>query len=406
LVIDKTVGNVQLMQRINRLKVLNFVRAKGQSSRPEIVRITGLSPSSVTNIVGFLLEKKLLMESGAVDTREVGRKATVIQFNPAALQIVCVNIEAKKIDLALTDLAGNALKTKELVLDPRKSEKESLERIKAEIMAIRSEYEADPVDLAGIGIALSGLVLNHNQLVLSSSMHWRGVALKEYFEQAFNLPVFVQNNSRTKALWRLRQSKEEPEQNIIFLDLAMGVGIINFYDQRVNDAVIGEIGHTTVKKDGPLCFCGNHGCLEMMCSVDAIINQCSELLLQNRCPVLKRMMSQASADTPDYEMILQAFHQGDPDIPAVLRECGEYLGIALANIISLFNPQQILINGDQLLTEDTIYQTALAEADTRVNELFSKSVRYEKVCIDTAEEIRGLALYVSDQLFELSGFTL
>ena len=408
--IDKTVGNVQLMQRINRLKVLNFVRGKEQTTRPEIIRVTGLSPSSVTNIVSFLLEKSLLQEFGSMDTRDVGRKATLIRFNPAALQIVCVNIEAEKIDLALTDLAGEALLTRELAINRQSNQADSLELIKQEISLIRQAYQSiEPAggtaELAGIGIALSGLVLNHDKLIYSSSMHWKDVGLKAFFEKAFGLPVFVQNNSRTKALWRLRQNADEREKNIIFLDLAMGVGIISFYEQKVNEAVIGEFGHTTVKKDGPLCFCGNRGCLELMCSVDTIIAQCRELLSQGRCPVLRRAPA-GRDDALDYPAILTAFRLGDPDVAGVLRECGEYLGIGLANIINLFNPQRIIINGDVLLTEDFIYQTALKEADSRVNELFSRNTVYEKVTIDTAEEIKGVALYVSDRLFDLAGFNL
>ena len=81
---DRTVGNVQLMQKINRLKVLNLIRQCGTISRPEICKKTGLSASSVTNIITYFMQRNLVMELGSVDSKEVGRKAVLIKFNAEA----------------------------------------------------------------------------------------------------------------------------------------------------------------------------------------------------------------------------------------------------------------------------------------------------------------------------------
>lgn len=396
------------MQKINRLKVLDFVKKNGPVARPEIAKFTGLSPSSITNIVGHLIEKNLLMETGTVDSKEVGRKATLIKFNPSVLHVICVNIEMQKVSVALTDLAGTILKVKELILERIVKDFEILDLIKSEVNVLinedKEQFNKDIFQkniIAGVGIAVSGLVLNNEQLVISSSLRWRGLSLKEYFENYFHLPVFVQNSSRTKALWKLSKDVLEEEMNIIFLDLAMGVGIINFYDHKINEAVIGELGHTTVKKDGPLCFCGNKGCLELMCSVDAVINQCNDLLLQNHCNILQELMKKKGSSL-EYQTILEAFQKGDTDVEAVLKECGEYLGIGLANIINIFNPQRIIINGDVLLTSDFIYHTAIKESNKRINEQLANNIKYERVNIDFEEAIKGVALHVADRIFEIN----
>lgn len=401
--IDNEIGNVQLMQKINRLKVLDYIRHMGPAARPEVAKMTGLSPSSITNIVTHLLEKNLVVEIGPVDSKEVGRKATLIKFNPSALNIVSINIEPSCVDIALTDLAGEIIRNKDLPLNRLIRDYEILNLIKKEIGAIIEDgRKLTGVDIAGIGIAVSGIVEDDDRLVISSSLRWKGLSLKEYFETSFHLPVYVQNNSRTKALWELKTRKNAVEKNIVFLDLTMGVGIINFYEQKINHAVIGEFGHTTVKKDGPLCFCGNRGCLEMMCSVDAVVNQCCELLKQGRCGALAGILKKKGMPL-SYQAILEAFDNGDRDVHGVLKECGEYLGIGLANIINIFNPQRIIINGDMLLTSDFIYETAVSEANSRANEQFIKELEYEKVNIGMEEAVKGVALYVSDRYFELSG---
>jgi Transcriptional regulator/sugar kinase len=391
------VGNVQLMQKINRLKVLDHIRHHGPVARPDIAKYSGLSPSSITNIVTYLLDRKLVTEAGPVDSREVGRKATLISFNPAAMKLISVDIEFSSIYIALTDLEGDIITSREIPNTRLAKDYEILNIIKKEIGSILDKNN----DVAGIGIAVSGLVQDGEKLVISSSLRWKGISIKRFFENSFNLPIYVQNNSRTKALWELRNLKLENERNVIFLDLTLGVGIINFFDDKINEAVIGEFGHTTVKKDGPVCFCGNRGCLELMCSVDTVVNQCAELLEEGKCNILRSLQHKGNCEL-NYQLILEAYDKGDQDVVPVLRECGEYLGIGLANIINIFNPQRVIINGDILLTSDFIYKTAVEEANKRAYELFVKDIKYEKVDIGIEQALKGVSLHVADRLFDLS----
>lgn len=400
--IANEVGNVQLMQRINRLKVLEVIRMHGSIARTEIAKQTGLSSSSITNIITYLLERNLVAEMGTVDSGDVGRKATLLRFNPAAYNIVAVNVEADRAYIALTDLSGAILILREVALDMRMMDFEILNLIKREINhLLGAEKGAVRAAVLGIGLAISGLVQDEGRFVMSSSLRWKGLSIKEQFENLFQIPAFVQNNSRTKALWALKKHVEEDDRNVVFLDLTMGVGIVNFFEHRINEAVIGELGHTSVKKDGPQCFCGNRGCLELMCSVEAVLQACAEMLGLGKCPIL----AEIAEDKPgglSYEMVLKAFELGDSGVSEVLQECGEYLGMGISNIINLFNPQRIIINGDALLQSGFLYETAVAEAGGRVNEELSRGLKYQKVIIGVEEAVQGVAMYVADRLFELS----
>ena len=434
--INGAVGNVQLMQKINRLKVLNYIRQHTEVARPEIAKSTGLSPSSVTNIVTYLMDKKLVIEMGRVDSKEVGRKAVLIRFNPSAANVISINIEINRITIALTDLEGNIIRKNEINLLKQERDAEILKEIEKGIGNIIKEAKKNQAfeDIIGIGIAVSGLVVNDERLEISASLKWKGLSMREHFEKLFHLPVFIQNNSKTKALAVLRKNGVHADENVVFLDLAMGVGMINFYGNEINDAVVGEIGHTTVKKDGPQCFCGNRGCLEVMCSVETIILQCKELLKAGECPELKRLLEKSiieaanksgeknaiskinvkneekTSDAEDnkyqlisYEMVLEAFSEGDKGVSKVLKESGEYLGIGIANIINIFNPTRIIIDGDILLSSDFVYKEALEEAKSRAYEQFTKVLEFNKVKIDTEKAIMGISLYVTDKIFDLMG---
>jgi predicted NBD/HSP70 family sugar kinase len=395
------IGNVQLMQKINRIKVLECIILKGPVARPEISKQTGLSLSSITNIVTYLLDKGLVAETGTVDSKDVGRKATLIRFNPSTFNVISVNIEANKIDMALTDLSGEILELRQINVGRLMKDYEILNAVKKEVSQLIDNGSQHGADVAGIGIGVSGLVQESGILAISSSMRWKGLSIKEQFENTFHIPVYIQNNSKTKALWALRSYIGAEDRNVIFLDLTMGVGIISLFENKINEAVKGEFGHTTVKKDGPLCFCGNHGCLEIMCSVDAVVNLCSELLEKGKCRVLKGLLD-GRKTALDYDLVLEAFEKGDEDVMQILFECGQYLGIGIANIINIFNPQRLIINGDVLLKSEFIYETAIKEASSRAYEQFLSDMKYQKVEIGDRESIKGVSLYVTDKLFELS----
>lgn len=404
------VGNVQLMQKINRLKVLKLIRQRGEISRPEISRETGLSPSSVTNVISHFMDISLVKELGPVDSKEVGRKAVLIRFNADSSLIVAVDIDISRVIISLTNMEGDIRETHEMAVPPSVSNYGILDLIQHEIARMISPAangagalptQGSDRKIGGIGIAVSGAVQDSDRLVISSSLKWTELPIKEYYEAAFHIPVFVENNSKTKVLYTFRNKDTRLEKNVIFLDLSSGIGIVHFYNHKINPTITGEIGHTSVKKDGPLCFCGNRGCLELMCSVKGIVARVSELLAHGKCPVLRELLAGKEA-APDFPAILKAEKGGDRDVCRIIRQNGEYLGIGIANIINLFHPQRIAINGDQLFQSDLLYQTAISVGHQRAFKDFVKDTVIEKINISTEDAIKGISLNVVDKLFELS----
>ena len=104
------VANVQLMQKMNRLKVLNYVRQHPDCSRPEIARETGLSLASITNITTYLLDIGILSESGTETVGRVGRKSTLLRFSKDAYSLICIFLSEDYINIYVTDLLGNPTK--------------------------------------------------------------------------------------------------------------------------------------------------------------------------------------------------------------------------------------------------------------------------------------------------------
>lgn len=387
------VGNVALMQRINRVKVLEYIRKNGPAARTEISKNTSLSLSSITNIINFLLSKGLVFQVGPVSSQSVGRKASLIAFNASAMELIAVNVETDEAEIALTDLSGKALSCRRVSLQGHKDSHAVLSLLEAEIRSLLPEAK----NPQAIGIAVNGHVVAGSGVVISSIMRWKAVDVKAYFQKKFDLHVYVTNNTKTKAQWQIGEYGAQVAQNLVFLDLTQGVGIISFYGGKINESVAGELGHTTVMKDGPQCFCGNRGCLELVCSVDYILTQCRKARAAGKCLWME------DPEKLDFAAAVRAFEAGDAEVADIFRECAEYLGIGLANIISIFEPSLIVINDDQLTRCDFIYQVARAEAERRAYNMFTRPVEYERVNVTSSQALTGVAQYVADRLFDLDG---
>ncbi|MBQ2890504.1 MAG: ROK family transcriptional regulator, partial [Clostridia bacterium] len=259
---NKQVGNMQFMQKINRLKVLNFVRKNPNCSRPIIAKETGLSLPSITNMVNHLSELGYLKECGTEDVERVGRKSTLLRFSPENGKFLCVFLFDETVNIFICDLSGKA--SSEYEFSKRGlSLSETISLVCDKVQEITKKY-GEKAFLA-IGIATSGLVLGNGQFIMSSMFKWKSYNIRESLQNITDVPVFVENISPIRALYHFR-SDEKYNENTIFIDLENGIGAYQFYNGQLNHSALGELGHTTVEPCGEECFCGNKGCLEAMCS--------------------------------------------------------------------------------------------------------------------------------------------
>ena len=106
---NRLVGNAQLIQKVNRLKVLNYIRRNPDVARPAVAHQTGLSVASLTNITTYLLDKGLIAENGTESVARVGRKGTLLRFKADTYGLICVFLNMKSVNIAYTDLEGRVI---------------------------------------------------------------------------------------------------------------------------------------------------------------------------------------------------------------------------------------------------------------------------------------------------------
>ncbi len=380
---NKTVGNSQLIQKMNRLKVLNYIRRNPNAARPMIAHETGLSVASLTNITSYLLELGLIAESGTEKVERVGRKGTLLRFRAEGYGLICIFVSTDSVNISYTDLEGRIITRIRVNVEDMQPGK-VVELVRENVASLVREHSREKI--LGIGVAVSGMVLEGSRFVASASLKWKEIDLKAILEKETGIPVFVENVSLLKAVWYFCCGGWIEKKNMLLIDLEGGIGASQFYHGEINRAMLGEIGHTTVEKDGEQCFCGNRGCLEMMCSEQRII----QLYEEN---------SGESGVTLDY--IAEKLAEGDESAKEAVEDCGKYLGIGLANLVNLCKPMAIVINMGSYVNIRPLIECAVKEMKKRAFPALLDDLEIREVTISEENTVKGATFNLCDRLFDI-----
>lgn len=366
------------MKESSRSLILDIVHRHGPLSRAQLARQTQLDPSTVTRIITEMMDRGFVREVGH-GLSDGGRKPILIDLVPDVVFIIGIDVEATSVAGILADLKGHIVSRVEHVI--RSVAKEDiLGLVKKSIDALLIEAEKAHVHVAGVGLAMHGLVSNGVAL-FPPAFGWRELPIAQLLEDTYGLPVRVENNARAMALGERRFGAGINESNFICLKIGRGIGsgiIIGGQIFRGLDQSAGEIGHTTVSVDGPLCDCGNYGCLESIASTRALVRQARRLLKEG---VQSRILGlvEGEIDQVSASHVYQAAREGDALALRLLDEMGRYLGIAIANLVNILNPNMVLLGGDILEALDLLLPTIGKIATARAMKLPVQRLRIEPV---------------------------
>ncbi len=205
-------------------------------------------------------------------------------------------------------------------------------------------HRTPEVRLCGIGIGIAGLVdAQSGTLKYAANLaEWKSVPLARLFYEKFDVPVFLENDANVAALGEYAYGAGERVHNMVLVTLGTGVGaglILNGEIYRGVHGLAGEIGHTIIQKDGPLCGCGRRGCLEAFIGNAAIVQRTREL-----CNSYPSDMNDTIQNLTTKDISLAA-EKGDSVALKVYKEVGETLAVGLSNVFNLLNIQRAVISG-------------------------------------------------------------
>lgn len=338
--------DLHLMRESNRMLVLNCIREQGVLPRAEVARRTGLSRTTVGHIIDDLIADGFVREGDSQRAPEsAGRRVIPVHFNAGAGFVLGVSMGRSHLTLVMSDLAAHVIDRQDVPFSISAGPERCLEQVVKALRAFVAEQEVHWDDLIGVGIGMAGTMnTERTGFAFEHSLpEWEGIDVQGSLARALNMPVYLENNANLGALGEMRYGAGQGIADLLYVKAGMRIGsglVINGEIYRGTGGTAGEIGHMTVLRDGPLCDCGNRGCLKTLAAVPAIV----EIVRQRR----------GDNAVQDIDDVVRMAAAGDDASSYALKQAGEWIGIALASLVNMLNPALIVLDGQTMRAGDLV----------------------------------------------------
>jgi glucokinase len=258
-----------------------------------------------------------------------------------------IDVGGTNIKIALVESNGTITYSNTLPTRTEMGYEYTINNMKQAIRELMSETKTDKNSIEGIGFGFPGQIDCQKGIVrLAPNVPgWVDVPIAEMIEKEFGIPTRVDNDVRCAALGELNYGAGVGCQNLICITVGTGIGsglIINGKLVRGASNAAGELGHIKLQmQDGPLCGCGDYGCLEAFASGPAIVAMAEDYIKGGKSTKYREL---GSTEITPY-IVAEAAKQGDPVAKRIFTIIGEYIGVGLASAVNLLNPEKIIIGG-------------------------------------------------------------
>ncbi|MFF5488014.1 ROK family protein [Streptomyces virginiae] len=327
----QTPGSQSSLHRANLERVVRAVRLAGSLTQAEIARATGLSAATVSNIV------RELKGGGTVevtDTSAGGRRARSVSLSGDAGIVIGVDFGHTHLRVAVGNLAHQVLAEESEPLDVDASWADGFDRAEALVGRLIADIDVGLEKVIGVGLGVPGPIDVESGTLGSTAIlpGWAGINPRQELSQRLGVPVYVDNDANLGALGELVWGSGRGVKDLAYIKVASGVGaglVINGQIYRGPGGTAGEIGHITLDESGPVCRCGNRGCLETFTAARYVL----PLLQGTHGPELTM------------ERVVELAREGDPGCRRVITDVGRHIGSGVASLCNLLNPSRVVLGG-------------------------------------------------------------
>ncbi|HAF25360.1 MAG TPA: hypothetical protein DHU55_15040 [Blastocatellia bacterium] len=395
---DFRVATRSTSREINSRIALNVIHEHQPISRADLARRMKVTRGVASTLVNELIGQGLIYE-GATGDAARGRKPTFLHVRTRDRFVVSIDVRFSRTYIMLSDFAGRqiALEIFDTIFDIGDFIKNLGNRIRRLLKVHNAEARCE-----GIGLVVPGMVDYRTGHILNApTLGWREVDVRDKLAASTGMPVHVENAAKACALSQMWLSNNNPTsaQSFAYISVSDGVGVgvvVNGELLRGRDHIAGEFGHMPLNLDGPRCMCGNNGCWEAYISNLAILSRYFGWNLSKRSP--KRLKDAERSSFTVLDLVARA-RSGDSKAMAAVLATGRFLGLGIATIINLVNPDCIYLAGEITtawdLMEDTVREAiaerALTEAATRTPLRVTSTQEYPR--------LRGAAALIAAPTF-------
>jgi len=328
-------GTLGWLRERNRERVVGVLRERGRISQADIARVTGLSRTTVHTLVANLKASGLVheVESKVPDVRG-GRPPVLLVLRDSSLAVVGIDFGHSHVQVAVADLVHTLLAERRCDLEVDNHGREALDAASRMVGEVLAEAGVERKSVIGAGIGIPGPVDRERNTTGSSTIlpGWTGLRIADEMRERLGVPVEIENDANLGALAEMTWGAGRDCSNFAYIKASTGIGAGLVIDGRLlrgASGTAGEIGHTTLDESGALCYCGNRGCLETVASGPAII----------------RLVGLVDGQVPTLSQIVDLAVKGDLRCHRAISDAGRAIGVAVAGLCNLINPERVIVGG-------------------------------------------------------------
>jgi len=316
--------------------------------------------------------------------------------------ILGVDLGGTKILTAVTNSQGKMLSRDHSITPAQKGHKAVIQSILESVHRALGRADVAISDLIVIGVGAPGL-LNPETGILFTSPNlpgWRDVPLRDIIQEKLGKKTFLINDANAAALGEFYFGAARGVRNFIYITLSTGIGGGIVIDGKIYSGAIGaagEVGHMTIDDDGPICNCGNRGCWEMLASGTALAKEARHRIKEG---VKTSILEYAEGDVEKVtaQVIQSAAEQGDSLAKELIGRTGYYVGVGLANLVNIFNPELIVIGGGLSNIGDMLFEPAFKVAGERAYKEAFQAVRFASAELGRNSGVLGAAAFALQEM--------
>ena len=328
----ETPGSQSSLHRANLERVVRAVRLAGSLTQAEIARTTGLSAATVSNIV------RELRDNGTVQvtpTSSGGRRARSVALSGDAGIVVGVDFGHSHLRVAVGNLAHQVLAEQSEPIDVDASASQGFDRAEQLVARLVESTGISRDKVLGVGLGVPGPIDVESGTLGSTAIlpGWSGINPRQELTDRLGVPVQVDNDANLGALGELVWGGGRGVKDLAYIKVASGVGAGLVVDGRIYrgpGGTAGEIGHITLDESGPVCRCGNRGCLETFTAARYVLE----------------LLRGSHGEGLTIPKMVQLGREGDPGCRRVIGDVGRHIGMGVASLCNILNPSRVVLGGD------------------------------------------------------------
>jgi glucokinase-like ROK family protein len=368
----------QHVRNLNKHTALDLIRfTPGGISRVALAERLALSRAAVTSIAYDLLGSGIVQEGRTRSKSSGGRPPITLEVNPRRGYVLGIDMGATHLAIILANFAAQIVHETETSMRIGDGPQACIAQADEFVRELLANEGLTLADIAAVGLSVPGPIVSEEGMVIAPPIMpgWDRFPIRDTLESMWGCPVSLNNDAEVGALGEWAHGAGRGERDLAYIKVGTGIGAGLLLDGQIyrgSTGSAGEIGHLTIDESGPLCDCGNTGCLEALAGGKAIGRQAREAVSAGPHTLLAGMGPPESLTAHE---VATAARRGDLVAQQIVTRAGNYLGVAIAGLVNLFNPSMVVVGGGVAQIGDLFLQPIRDAVHRRSLPAAARSVR-------------------------------